>query len=143
VQAIGTARRRHDFDVHAYVIMPEHVHLLVRPRREKADFASFLRDLKRPVSWKAKKYLEKADRRHWLDSLTFTHGSRSVFRFWQPGGGFDRNITEMTALWEVCQYIHGNPVRRGLVQEPLEWKWSSARFWAGCEDAILEMDPLP
>jgi putative transposase len=65
-----------------------------------------------------------------------------VFRFWQTGGGFDHNIFNEHPLHEVIRYIHQNPVRRGLVDEALEWKWSSARFWEGNSDVALKMDPL-
>ena len=143
IEAIRTARRKHDFDLYAYVVMPEHVHLLVRPRREKYQMSRLLYDLKRPVSWKAKRHLERTSEGRGLKRLTVKHGARTVFRFWQPGGGFDENITQLKGLMEVAEYIHANPVRRGLVHKPTDWIWSSARFWAGYEDALLEMDPWP
>ncbi len=61
-------------------------------------------------------------------------------RFWQPGGGYDRNITSTKVLRAVIDYIHANPVRRGLVSAAEEWEWSSARWYAGRRPVKLEMD---
>jgi putative transposase len=143
IHAIEEARQRNGFDLHAFVIMPEHVHLLIRPRRTECDLARVLYDLKRPVSWKARQWLAQNECNRWIDRLTFRHGSRKVFRFWLPGGGFDRNILQDRSFAEVVDYIHGNPVRRGLVSKPEDWTWSSAGFWAGTGPCVLKMDPVP
>lgn len=50
----------------------------------------------------------------------------SYYRFWQRGGGFDRNIHDDSALAAEIEYMHMNPVRRKLYEKPSEWKWSSA-----------------
>jgi len=42
----------------------------------------------------------------------------------------------------MIDYIHQNPVRRGLVRQATDWPWSSARFYAGFPDAALSMDPI-
>jgi len=64
------------------------------------------------------------------------------YRFWQRGGGYDRNVWEPDTLRKMIEYIHDNPVRRGLVTRATDWPWSSARFNAGTGDAVLAMDPL-
>jgi len=142
MEAIEESRRRYDFDLYAFVIMPEHVHLLIRPRRPQYRMDLILNALKRPVSWQAKQWLLQEGNEEWLDRLTVTHGQRKVFRFWLPGGGFDRNIFRIRSIGEVMDYMHHNPVRRGLVQKPTEWSWSSARFWAGMEGTPLKMDAI-
>ena len=143
IEAIGIARDRHACDLFAYVIMPEHVHLLVRPRRAVYDMARLLYDLKRSVSWKAKAWLKESREEAWLNRLTARRGRRKVFRFWQPGGGFDRNIVSEKGIWNVVEYIHANPVRRGLVERTADWLWSSAGFWAGDSNPLLRMDAIP
>ncbi|MBL7141239.1 MAG: transposase [Planctomycetes bacterium] len=143
LEAVETARQRHAFDVYAYVIMPEHAHLLVRGRTGHDGLSRFLYDLKRPVAWKAKTWLRTGGRTAWLDRLTSTRGRRNVFHFWQPGGGFDRNMTDRADLPEVMAYIHANPVRRGLAESPTDWIWSSARFWEGLDGVLISMDSLP
>jgi putative transposase len=96
--------------------------------------------LLRPVSDAAREYLQRGQSTRWIDRLTVRYPSRTVFRFWQPGGGFDRNIFREKTVPGVIEYIHNNPVRRGLADDSLEWKWSSARFWAGHFDAPIRMD---
>jgi putative transposase len=64
------------------------------------------------------------------------------YRFWQRGGGYDRNVHEPKTLRKMIEYIHDNPVRRGLVKEAVDWPWSSARYYAGWDDVNLSMDPL-
>jgi putative transposase len=65
------------------------------------------------------------------------------YRFWQRGGGYDRNVTEPATLMQMIEYIHNNPVRRGLVSKVTDWIWSSARFYAGETRVPIRMDPLP
>jgi putative transposase len=143
VDALQKARDRHRFEIYGYVIMPEHVHLLVRPREEIYKMERFLADIKRSVSWNAKNFLIESGNEEWMNRLTVVEGSKKVFRFWQAGGGFDKNILYEKSLWPVVEYIHGNPVRRELVDIPTEWIWSSARFWDGEVDVPLRMDAPP
>ena len=77
----------------------------------------------------------------WLERLTVTNADgTSERRFWQVGGGYDRNIIEPETAWNVVTYLHLNPVRRGLVERPEDWEWSSARWYAGTRPVPLEMD---
>jgi len=129
-----------DVAIWAYVIMPDHVHVLLYPRRATYEMRQVLVALKRPVSDAARVYLQRSQSTRWIDRLTVRYPSRTVFRFWQPGGGFDRNIFREKTVPGVIEYIHNNPVRRGLADDSLEWKWSSARFWAGHLDAPIRLD---
>ena len=54
-------------------------------------------------------------------------GKKKVFRFWQAGGGFDRNLWSAEAVHSSIKYIEANPVRAELAKKPEDWKWSSAR----------------
>lgn len=124
----------------AYVIMPEHVHVLLHPRDQNYEMRRILAGLKRSVSKSAREYLVATNQTEWLDRLTARHGKRRVFRFWQPGGGFDRNIFRDRSIPAIIDYIHANPVRRELCKSPTDWKYSSARFWEGHHDVPLKMD---
>ena len=143
IEAIQSVRQVHDLELYAYVIMPEHVHLLIRPRRSPYDVSAILYDLKRPVAWKAKAWLKETGRQDWLRRLTVRQGKRQVFHFWLPGGGFDRNIWNDKPVRQICEYIEANPVRRGLVEKATDWLWSSARFRAGLDGCLLVPDRLP
>lgn len=56
---------------------------------------------------------------------------KHCFRFWQEGSGFDRNLFSPRAIATSLDYIHTNPVTRGLCRRTIDWKWSSARWYLG------------
>ena len=141
VEAIIKAKEKYKYALWAYVIMPEHVHLLVYPMIEKYNISSFLKTLKQSVARKAKYYLNE-NNPAWLNKLTVKRGQKNVFRFWQTGPGYDRNINSEDELFEKIIYIHNNPVKRELVTEPQQWKWSSAGWYEGERDVILPINDL-
>ncbi|MGC4031713.1 MAG: transposase [Tepidisphaeraceae bacterium] len=114
----------------AWVVMPEHVHLIVVPDGDE-PLTPFLTASKRPIAVEAV--------RRWrslgapvLFRVTDPQGRP---RFWQPGGGYDRNVVD-AELIEKIRYTHANPVRRRLAATPVGWPWSSARRFAGDPTAI-------
>ena len=142
IEALRNARQRMQFDIWAYVIMPEHVHILLRPRAPSYDIARILSSIKGPVGRKAITYLE-VRAPAFLEKLTVVrHDGACERRFWQAGGGYDRNVVEVTTALKIIEYIHLNPVRRGLVERPEDWPWSSARWYAGQRPVPLEMDAM-
>lgn len=141
VDALASARARHGFELWAYVIMPEHAHILLRPLSHGADIAPILKGIKQPVARAATNFLRQNNNRRWLERLKVCRPSGRVeYRFWQQGGGYDRNIVTPKAARAAVEYIHNNPVRRGLVECPTDWPWSSAQWYCGCGDTKLEMD---
>lgn len=143
LEALASARTRCNLALWAYVIMPEHVHVLVGPREAVYEVRLIRTALKVPVQRTALAYLRR-HAPHFLGRLRDEQPNADVhYRFWQRGGGYDRNITDPATLRAVIEYIHNNPVRRGLVSRATDWPWSSARFYAGMADAGLPMDPLP
>ena len=60
--------------------------------------------------------------------------------FWQKGGGYDRNITRIETVVEAVGYIHNNPVRKGLVETPEKWRYSSAGEWDGVRVGPIAID---
>jgi putative transposase len=95
--------------------------------------------VKERVARQAIRWLEQ-NAPDWLPRITVREGLRTRRRFWQPGGGYDRNIERVDTLERMIDYIHLNPVRRGLVERAIDWPWSSARWYAGIRPAVLEMD---
>jgi putative transposase len=128
-EAIDRAVSHHGFRLVAFVYMPEHVHLVVFPHSADARVEQLLYAIKRPTSFRVKQQLEAAgsDLVHTLRVLE--RPGKMAFRFWQEGPGYDRNITDPDALREAVDYIHSNPVRRGLVETPDGWRWSSWRWY--------------
>jgi putative transposase len=139
VQQLDEARRHFHFDLWAYVIMPEHVHVLVYPDDDQLDIGSAMGTIKEKVARPAIQFL-KAQAPQWISRITVQEGDRIRRRFWQPGGGYDRNAVELATVDKMIEYIHMNPVRRGLVTRPEDWLWSSARWYAGLLPVPIEMD---
>ena len=98
-------RQEYGFTVVGYVVMPEHVHLLLSEPPEQS-LARVLQAVKISV---AKRLNERP--------------------FWQRRY-YDFNVYTSGKLAEKLAYMHRNPVTRGLVDEPEEWKWSSHQFYA-------------
>ena len=113
--ALERVRRRFRLAVAGYVVMPEHVHLLVSEPRE-GDLSSAVRSLKLSVS------LRSAQR-----------------PFWQARY-YDFNVRGGDKFTEKLRYIHRNPVVRGLVARPEDWPWSSYRYYATGLRGIVEIE---
>jgi putative transposase len=120
--------------------MPEHLHALLLPRRADYEMRKILASLKVPVARAAKRHLTGIGQTEWLERLTVREGRKTVIRFWQPSGGFDHNVFKEEIVSAIVEYIHANPVRRGLVAKATDWEWSSARFWEGWKEVPLVMD---
>ena len=140
-EGVNRACEAHCYRLWAYVIMPEHVHLLVWPERSEYDIAAFRHRVKAWVARRAIKELE--DRSPGLvGQITRKRGKRTERLFWQPGGGYDRNIDKPETIRPVINYIHMNPVRRRLVEMPEDWKWTSARWYRDGEAGPCVIHPL-
>ena len=119
--------------------MPDHAHIIVAPRVPNLEIGRFQGDLKEQVARNAINWL-KGNFPDWLSNITVTEGKRIRRRFWQPGGGYDRNIVHLHSLQGMIDYIHMNPVRSGLVEKAVDWEWSSARWYAGLLPVFIEID---
>jgi putative transposase len=139
VEAIAKAIDKHKFALLAYVIMPEHAHLLIQPQTLNYDIAAILKGIKQPVARRAKRFLEE-ENPVWLKKLMVKRGNREVFRFWQAGPGYDRNIRDEEELLEKIQYIHNNPVKNGLAASPEDWPWSSAGWYLDRRGGKITID---
>ena len=127
LENLERARTRLGFEVWAYVLMPEHVHLLVFPVAETCTVQCVLSAVKQPVARWALRHL-RARRSPLLEKLEERYaGSPLRHRFWQRGGGYDRTLVSSEAIRNSVEYFHQNPVKRGLVKSALDWKWSSCR----------------
>jgi putative transposase len=133
-QSIDRSLKRHQYQLYSFVLMPEHVHLLVQPSPDGSPVSSLLKAIKRPFSYRVKQRLI-ASKSPLLKKLTIRQRPGVMtFRFWQEGPGYDRNMTSPKAILFAIDYIHENPVRRGLCRRAVDWKWSSARHYLNSDD---------
>jgi putative transposase len=111
-------RRKYGFFVCGYVVMPEHVHLLLS-EPEHGSLATALQAMKQAVS----KAL----------------GSGDGQAFWQARY-YDFNVFSARKRIEKLRYIHRNPVTRGLCAELKDWPWSSFRHYLTGEEGNIEIE---
>jgi putative transposase len=111
-ETLETLRIRHRFELYGYVLMPEHVHLLLS-EPQAHPLSTTLSVLKR---------------------LT----SRGHKPFWQVRY-YDFNVFTTGKHREKLKYMHRNPVARGLVENPEDWPWSSFRHYLTGERARVHI----
>ena len=118
-----------------YVVMPNHVHLLIS-ESPKATPSLVLKVLKQRVS----RDLRKRARRACAGQLrlAFPGDEGSLTHFWQPRF-YDFNVWSKKKFREKLEYMHANPVTKKLVTHPRDWPWSSWSFYANGE-GILKID---
>ena len=116
------ARQRYDFVVVGYVVMPEHVHLLIT-EPELGSPSTVMQVLKQRTAWALLPKKRRRDPRQ--RDLFHQEGQRS---FWLPRF-YDLNVWSTKKRVEKLRYMHRNPVKRGLVEFPEQWRWSSYRHY--------------
>jgi len=146
-RAIDAAGQKSRIALAAFVFMPEHVHLLTWLQDDQSSIEDYLWEVKRPVSLFQKAQLI-AHQSRLLQRLTVSSGAdKGLFRMWQEGPGYDRNLQTCEAVQASMDYIHDNPRKRKLIRNPGDWRWSSAKFYATDglhHDADLpKITPLP
>ena len=116
--ALERVRRSYGMCLYGYVVMPEHVHLLVsEPERE--TLARAMQSLKQ--------------------SVARTLALRGKDPFWQARY-YDFNVWSEKKFVEKLRYIHRNPVARGLVKRPEDWLWSSFRHYLTGVEGTVEIE---
>ncbi|MCJ7812184.1 transposase [bacterium] len=126
MEELSTARVKYKFYLWAYVLMPTHIHLLIYPYKSNYNISIILQSIKGKLSTSYRNLLSK-DNPELFKKMCIKIGRKEVFRFWQVGGGFDRNLWNTKAIHSSINYIEANPVRAGFVENPEDWKWSSAK----------------
>lgn len=134
VKILGEVRARSGFRLLGYVLMPEHVHLLI-DESPKATPAKVIQVLKQRVS-----RILRGKRRRAPGQLSLPFGDDLARRkrFWQRRY-YDFNVYSKEKLLEKLNYMHRNPVERGLVLHPRDWPWSSWSFYAHGQ-GLIAMD---
>ncbi len=128
-QCIEAACQEAAVELVGFVFMPEHVHLLVYPTTPNPSISRYLARIKQPFSKQIKNLLIEQHSPLLLKLMVQERPGKECFRFWQEGPGFDRNLFSPDAISSSLEYIHNNPVNRGLCQGSVAWKWSSARYY--------------
>ncbi|MBS1724310.1 MAG: transposase [Armatimonadetes bacterium] len=112
VDHLALCHDRLGYQLYAWAVMPDHVHLLLLPDDSVADMARILSALKTRTATKILGRLR-------LDQ-------QGCKRLWQAGGGHDRNVTTGREFQAAVDYIEQNPVAEALVERAEDYAWSSA-----------------
>ncbi len=131
-ERIERLRGKHEWKILAWVLMPDHVHLAVYP--EDGKVTEMLMKIKQGFA-QGVVHRWKRESSPMLARVTVRGGQKY---FWQRGGGHDRVVRDRRELEEKIGYVHMNPVRRGLVRRPVDWRWSSAGDYVG-ERGLIEI----
>jgi len=125
--ALERVRRSFRLQVYGYVIMPEHVHLLLSEPQQSAPLKPKDGLNGPPLLCDALKSLKQGVSRRLIGDAE---------RFWQKRY-YDFNIRDYPQFVEKLRYMHRNPVKAGLCERPEDWDWSSFRHYAtGCEGRV-------
>lgn len=127
VQILGEVRDRYGFALVGYVVMPEHVHLVIAEAPSPTP-STVIQVLKQRSS-------------HGIRGLCGT-SVEELGQFWERRF-YDFNIRTWKKLHEKLLYMHMNPVKRGLVDGPQLWPWSSYLFHAKGITGKARMDFVP
>jgi putative transposase len=120
--------------LHGYVLMENHLHLVA----SSSDLAKEIGDFKSYTARRCIDWLQQHDRSWVLRQLRFhkaPHKADQAYQFWQEGS-HPQLIQGEAMLAQKLEYIHGNPVARGYVDDPGCWRYSSWRNYHGGE-AVL------
>ncbi len=130
----------------AYVIMPEHVHLLVHPTPQGVDQPVPISKVLHRLKQTSGRYGKDALRTVWssrrtlgtprLDAWAIGEGTKP---FWKTRG-HDFNVTTEKTFHTKLDYVHKNPITRGLVDRADQWRWSSYRYYELSDESVIAMD---
>ncbi len=138
VKILSEVRDRYEFQVVGYVVMPEHVHLLMSEPGCLTP-SRVLQVLKQRVSreLRGKARGASGEQSRFEDS----DEGPELRRFWQRRF-YDFNVYSQEKAKEKLNYMHANPVERKLVEHPKDWPWSSFLFYATGEPGLMAIDAL-
>ena len=137
VQILDEVRNRYVFSLVGYVVMPEHVHLLIG-EPAKGTPSTVVQVLKQRVSRRLRRKRRAATAQL---SLTFARGEGALPRFWQRRF-YDFNVWSLKKRVEKLHYMHMNPLKRKLVDHPKDWPWSSFSFYTNPKLGLIRVDPV-
>jgi putative transposase len=130
LRTLEEAWRKYRFVVHGYVVMPEHFHLLVT-EPEVGDPSVVMKVIKERFSRQMNRRRNSSAQRP-----LFVAPSEP---FWQRRF-YDFNVWSERKRVEKLRYIHRNPVNRGLVERPEQWRWSSFRVYCFGEPGVVKVN---
>ena len=138
VEALAFCREHKSLRIYGWVILDNHFHAVL----SAPDLSAVLADLKRFTARCIIEQLE-TERREWLlrqlHLFKAAHKTASEHQVWQEGSHPQAIGSDATMLQKL-DYLHANPVKRGLVAAPEHWRYCSAREWLPEGRPVLQCD---
>lgn len=133
-------RCQYDFSLLGYVIMPDHIHLLIWPQGESI-LSDFMRDFKKFTAVRLIRQTKVEKRQDWLAAFQKAgqETGRAEQKVWQDDY-WDKIIYSEKFLRQKLNYIHRNPCRAGLVEDPRAYPYSSFRNYVYDDDTFIVID---
>jgi putative transposase len=138
VKELDKVRREYGFCLVGYVVMPNHVHLLMS-EPQKVTPSTVMQMLKQRVSRGMRRCRQTVPKTPL--EFAFPKFVGELPSFWQERF-YDFNVYSHKKKREKLEYMHANPVNRGLVKHPKDWPWSSFLFYAKDEIGLVEIDAV-
>lgn len=138
-KANDEARNSLGFLLFAYVIMPDHLHLLTDKPNETSDVLRYVKGI---FAHRVIEYLKEKNFNTSLEKLRHEEWKRKhSYSLWQQESNALSIFSEGMFMQKV-NYIHQNPVRAELVERAVDYRWLSVRFWQRCttDDNPLQVD---
>ena len=136
VKVLIEVRNKYGIALVGYVVMPEHVHLLIG-ESTKGVPSTVVHSLKLRVSKRMRRGIRRKSSSQRM--LPFREGETVPPQFWQKRF-YDFNVYSPAKRREKLEYMHRNPVTRGLVKDPKDWVWSSYSSYSRRGTPMVEID---
>ena len=138
VKTLDELRAKRGFRLAGYVVMPEHIHLLIGEPKTGSP-SKVIQVLNQKVSRALRRRRRKTPAGQL--QLAFRGSCLEAKHFWQRRF-YDFNVWSWGKVREKLDYMHANPVKRKLVRHAKDWPWSSWSYYAGRGQALIQIDRI-
>lgn len=138
IDSLKHLQEHRKLSIHSYVIMPTHLHAIITAGDD--DLSGIIRDFKKFTSREIYKLADKENNKllTWMFEKAAEKDKDRRFRVWQdefhPEVIYSQNV-----FLQKANYIHANPIRKGLAIEPNQWYYSSAAQYIDGKDGALDI----
>ena len=140
IDSLNYYRYQYSCKLIGFVIMPDHIHLLIFPQIEQA-VTNFMRDFKRFTSGRITRQAKVEGKAEWIQAFENAGAAteRAEYKVWQDSF-WEQNIYTDKFLQQKLDYIHLNPVRAGIVESSTDYPYSSYQNYYLDDNRLIEID---
>jgi len=140
IDSLNYYRYQYDCKIIGYVVMPNHIHLLIFPPAGQA-VTDFMRDFKRFTSGRITRQAKVEGKKEWIKRFeqAGVETERAEYKVWQDSF-WEQSIYTENFLQQKLDYIHLNPIRAGIVEEAANYPYSSYRNYYLNDHQLIEID---